>query len=91
MAVGDIQKELLPHLLSSLLKPPGIAEGAKSLGAAKRTFGALLTTARRYDRGKAVAWIAALKIALDDFFDDGLKEAALPLESFLIFRQDPSK
>jgi len=47
--------------------------------------------ARTADPGKPAAGIAAIKILLDDVFDDGTEIAIVPLESVLVFRDESFK
>jgi hypothetical protein len=44
---------------------------------------------RTADAGEPAARVAAVQIALDDFFDDGAEETAFLLEAILIFCQEP--
>jgi len=42
---------------------------------------------RTADAGKPALWVAAVQIALNDFFDDGPEEAVLLLKAALVLRE----
>ena len=89
LAVGNIQKECLPHPLAPLLKPLRMARWAKSSGAAGEHQEPLFATVRTADAGEPAAGIAAVKILLDHLLDDRPEKAILPFETTLILRQEP--
>jgi hypothetical protein len=91
LAVGDIQKECLPHPLTPFLPPFRVTGGAKSSGAAREHQQAIFPTQRTADAGKPTAGVAAVKIALNHPLDDGPEETVLLLETGLIFLKEPVK
>jgi hypothetical protein len=59
-----------------------------SSGAAREHQQAIFPTQRTADAGKPTARVAAVDVALDDFFDDRTEEAILFLKTSLILRQE---
>ncbi len=81
LAVGNIQEECLAHPLAPLLKPLRMARRTEPAGPAgehQEEFGSAVGTA---DAGESTAGVAAVQVALDDFFDDRTQEPVLPLET----------
>jgi len=70
--MGDIQKKLLPHPLAPLLKALGMTRGTEAAGATRKHKQAFFTAVRTPDAGKPALWVAAIQIALDHLFDEGL-------------------
>jgi hypothetical protein len=64
------------------------AEAAGTAGEHQEMFRMAVGTA---DAGKPAARVAAVEVALDDFFDDGPEEAVLLLETALILGQETIK
>jgi hypothetical protein len=62
---------------------------AESLGATREHNEPLLPTVGTPDAGKPAARIAAVEIALDHLLDDRPEKTVLPLETTLIFSQEP--
>ena len=87
----DIQHKLLPHPLSPFLKPLGMAGGAEPTGAAGKVEKEFSTTAPATNSGKPAPGIAAVQIALHNFFYDRTEIAILPLNATLILREEPAK
>lgn len=65
-----------------------MARGAESTAAAGKHNDPLLATVWTADAGKPAARVAAVQIALDDFFDDGPEGAVLLLEARRILGQE---
>jgi len=65
-----------------------MARGTEAAGAAGEHQESLLATVGTTDAGKPTARVAAVEVALDDFFDDRPEEAILLLEAALILRQE---
>jgi len=88
LTVGDIQQELLPHPISPLFDPLGMAGWAKSTSATGEHDEPLLPTRGTPDAAKPAAGVAAVQIALDHLLDDGPEEAMLLLKPGLIFLKE---
>jgi hypothetical protein len=86
--VGNIQKKLLSHPLSPLLKALGVAGRTKSSSATGKHQEALLPTVGTADAGKSATGVTAVEIALDDLLDDGPKEAVWLLKAALVLDQE---
>jgi hypothetical protein len=77
LAVGDIQKERLPHPFAPLLDPLGMTGRAEGPGAAGEHHQPLLPTPGTPKTGESAARVAAVEIALDYFPDDRPEISAL--------------
>jgi len=88
LAVGNIQKKLLPHPLAPLLKPLGMARRTEAAGTAGEHQQPLLPTRGTPDAGKPAAGVAAVQIALDHLLDDRPEKTVLSLETGLIFLKE---
>jgi hypothetical protein len=87
--VWDVEEERFPHPLPPFLKPFGVTGGAKPSGLAGKHQKVFCPAVRTTDPGEPAARIAAVEILLDDVFDDGTEIAIVPLESVLVFRDEP--
>jgi hypothetical protein len=87
--VGDIEEKCFPHPLAPLFQALSVARGAKPAGTAGEHQEVFRMAVRTADAGEPAARVAAVQIALDDFFDDGAEETAFLLEAILIFCQEP--
>ena len=72
-----------------LLEPFGMAGGAKPPGLAGKHQKMFGPAARTADADKPAARITAVQIALDDVLNDGSEITIFPLESALVFRDEP--
>ena len=88
LAVRDIEEECLPHPLSPLLQPLGMARRTETTGAAGKHQDAFRMAVGTADAGEPAARVAAVEVALDDFLDDGPEEPVLLLEAALILVQE---
>jgi len=66
-----------------------MTRGAESPGPAREHDEPLLPTVGTADPGEPAAGIAAVEVALHDVFDDRPEIPILPLETALIFCQEP--
>lgn len=65
-----------------------MAGWTESSGAAGAHKEALLLTVETLDAGEPTAWVATVKIALRDFFDDRSEVNAIFLETALVLGQE---
>ena len=85
----DIQHKLLLHPLSPFLKPLGMAGGAEPTGAAGKVEKEFSTAVPATNPGKPALGIAAVQIALHNFFYDRTEISILLLKATLILREEP--
>ena len=81
LTMRNIEKERLPHPLTPLFKPLGVAGRAKPSGLAGKHQKMFRLAARTPDPGKAALRIAAVEIALDDILDDRPEISLVPAHS----------
>ena len=89
--MGDIKQEFLPHPLTPLLKPLGMAGRTEPAGTAGEHQKPLLPTVRAADAGKPAAGVAAVEVTLNYLLDDRAEESVLLLETALILGQETIK
>jgi hypothetical protein len=89
--VRDIEEKCLPHPLSPLLHPLGMARGTESPGAAGEHQEVFRLAVRTADAGKPAARVGAVQIALDDLFDNRSKVAVFLLKTSLVLCQETVK